>query len=421
LKKGLSIVCTALILTFCLSSLSFATPQSLPNGPWVEDEQNVSLSSVMTNAELYAKLARLEAVSKGKMELEIVGYSDAPVNDLTAENGYPLYLAKFGGKEEGKVRVFITTQIHGNEVLGTEAAVELMQKLVAGGKEVDEILDKVSIWIMPRINPDGSMYQRDGKWYPIRQCLQAWDPTAIGLPAGTKAPWYYNSSVKGYDQNRDYNPNTNFRIEDYAPAVVAAALNDRINMNNSDHGGFYVNPEARIVTSVFREFEPDVYFDIHHRGFNALTDEDIRSVSIQVAADVADPYFDEFSGEHFSVDDNVLTLAKQVNALGWMALQKGFSSFGAIQKYPKVNLPGTALGAFALNDTSIMLIEIKGQTQNLGQKQNGMLKQTVKESVFEILKGLADGSVYEIDPAIYDAIPESDNRISDPSVRDDIL
>jgi hypothetical protein len=277
---------------------------------------------------------------------------------------------------------------------------------------------------MPRVNPDGAMYESDGEWYPIRQSYQIWDPEFIGLPAGTRAPCYYSSSRQGYDLNRDSNPNLDFRIENLAdygwtPDEFAEdILNDR-SMNNSRYGGYYVTPEARIITSVYQQLQPDVYIDVHHRGFNTLTDEDIRSVSIQVAAEVADPYDDPFSGDHYEVDEPVLELAKQVNAVGWLALQRGYSSYGAIQKYPTVNLPGTTLGSFALNDTAIMLIEIKGQTQNLGQKQSGMLTQTAVTSIYEILTALADGTIHDVDVKIYDDIPESANRMSDPTTRDE--
>jgi hypothetical protein len=66
-----------------------------------------------------------------------------------------------------------------------------------------------------------------------------------------------------------------------------------------------------------------------------------------------------------------------------------------------------------------MLIEIKGQTQNLGQKQSGMLTQTAVVSINEILTALADGTIHDVDPSIYDDIPESANRISDPTTRDE--
>jgi len=422
-KKFLTCLGLALVFFLILSPMAFAEPQSLPNGPWVENEQNVSLQGIMTNEELFKKLEQIEKASNGRMELEIVGYSDAINGDLMEPLGWPLYLCKFGDEDSIKTRVLITTQIHGNEVLGTEALVKLMQKFAAGGMEANKILENVILWIMPRVNPDGAMYESDGEWYPIRQSSQIWNPEFIGLPAGTRAPWYYSSSRQGYDLNRDSNPNLDFRIEnladyDWTPGEFAEdILNDR-SMNNSRYGGYYVTPEARIITGVYQRLQPDVYIDVHHRGFNYLTEEDIRSVSIQVAAEVADPYTDPFSGVDYEVDADVLELARQVNVVGYQALQRGFSSFGAIQKYPTVNLPGTTLGSFALNDTAIMLIEIKGQTQNLGQKQKGMLTQTAVTSIYEILIALADGSIHDVDASLYDEIPPSANRMSDPSQRE---
>ncbi|MEK9199999.1 M14 family zinc carboxypeptidase [Ureibacillus sp. FSL E2-3493] len=435
MKKKFSkvILPTALALTVSVSSAAYANPQSTPNGPYIEDNQNISLSSYMSNAELATKLQKLEASSNGKMKLEVAGYSNlAPDGYQTeADKGEPIYVAKFGDNDPNKKRILITAQIHGNEQIGAEAAIDIIQKLSSNGKEVEEILENVSIWIMPRINPEGADNQYEGKWYPTRYTHQTWLPENIGLPADTVAPWYYNSDgseraqnnegrvvygIPGYDQNRDYNPNLDFRVENQDLSEVASFLNSQ-STNNSKYGGFYVTAEARTVTSVFKEFQPDVYVDVHHRGFNTVSDEDNRSVPVQFAAVVADPYKDPFTGEQYEVDEDVLTLAKQVNALSALTLQKGQSHFGAVQKYPDVNLPGTALGAFALNDTSIMLIEIKGQSQTLGQKQAGMLKETVTQPLFAVFQGLADGSIYEVDTQVYDDIPEASNSISDPTSR----
>lgn len=424
----------ALALTLGVSTAVYAAPQSNPNGPYIEDNQNISLSSYMSNAELSKKLQQLEASSNGKMKLEIAGYSNLSPDgyQTETEKGEPIYLVKFGDNDPNKKRILITAQIHGNEQIGAEAAIDIIQKLSSNGKEVKEILDNVSIWIMPRINPEGADNLYEGTWYPTRYTHQTWLPENIGLPTDTVAPWYYNSDgseraqnndgrvvygIPGYDQNRDYNPNLDFRIENLDLNEVASFLNSR-STNNSRFGGFYVTAEARTVTSVFKEFRPDVYVDVHHRGFNTVSDVDNRSVPVQFAAAVADPYTDPFTGQRYEVDEEVLTLAKQVNALSALTLQRGNSHFGAVQKYPDVNLPGTALGAFALNDASIMLIEIKGQSQTLGQKQSGMLKETVTQPLMAVFKGLADGSVYTVDTTIYDEIPEASNSISDPTTRD---
>ncbi|WP_194841249.1 M14 family zinc carboxypeptidase [Salinibacillus xinjiangensis] len=435
-KLSKVILPTTFALAVTMSSSISADPQSTPNGPYIEDDQNISLSSFMSNGELYEKLHHLESVSNGKMKLEIAGYSNESPDGYTTddEQGFPLYVAKFGDNDPDKKKVLITSQIHGNEQVGTKAAVDVIQKLASSsGKEVKEILDEVSIWIMPRINPEGADNFYEDSWYPTRYTHQTWNPEEIGLAADTEAPWYYNEDgseraqnndgrvvygIPGYDENRDYNPNMDFAIEDADKEEVAERLNSR-STNNSNYGGYYVTAEARTVTSVFKEFQPDVYVDLHHRGFNTLSDEDNRSVPLQVAAVVAtQEYVDPFTGQTYEVDEDVQKLAKQVNALTALSLQKGNSHFGAVQKYPDVNLPGTALGTFALNDAAIMLMEIKGQSQTLGQKQNGMLKETVTKPLFEVFKGLADGSIHEVDTQVYDDIPESTNRISDPTTRD---
>lgn len=81
----MSILTVSLGLGLMTSQIAFANPQSTPNGPYVEREQNVSLSSLLTNEELEDKLLKLESTSHGKMQLDIAGHSN---------NGAPLYVAK---------------------------------------------------------------------------------------------------------------------------------------------------------------------------------------------------------------------------------------------------------------------------------------------------------------------------------------
>lgn len=130
-------------------------------------------------------------------------------------------------------------------------------------------------------------------------------------------------SVSKIIPHRDYNPNLDFRIEDFVDNGEGQIIMDALNSeatNNSNYDGFYVTPEARIVTKVFKDLDPDVYLDLHHRGFNTLTEEDNRSVPIQIAAVVADPYTDPFTGEEYEVDDEVLELGRQINVLGYQSL-----------------------------------------------------------------------------------------------------
>ncbi|TCN22626.1 M14 family zinc carboxypeptidase [Mesobacillus foraminis] len=416
-KKALRYILSAGLLASAIGGSStavFAEPVTTPNGPWIQDGQNISFAGLMSNEQLEKQLKQIEQTSNGKMVLEQFG---------TSNDGNPLYVAKFGDNDTNKKRVLVYTQIHGNEPLGTEAVVELMQKLSSGSKEAKAILDKVSVWFVPRLNPDGTANQYEGNPYPTRYSHQTWNPEELGLPADTKAPWYYNAAgserapnndgnvvygIPGFDLNRDFHPDYDFDIQEEIskdPAKVAAVLNNR-ESNNGSKASLVFSPETRALTTVIKELDPDVAIDVHHRGFNRLSEEDSRSVSIQLLAQFTTaPYVDPFNGKTYELKPEVLTLSKKVNAVAYEALQRGNSSYGAIQKYPIVNYPGSGLGAIQLNGTATMLIEIKGQTQTLGQKQNGMLKETAKIPVMAVLNGLADGSLEKADPAVYDAIP----------------
>ena len=422
MKKKMIVSAVSIGLALMASQATYANPQTNPNGPYVEIEQNVSLSSLMTNEELQKKLHQLESNSHGKMNLDIAGYSN---------EGNPLYVAKYGENDPNKKRVLIYTQIHGNEVLGTEAAMDIMQKFNSGGKEINDMLEEVSVWIMPRVNPDGTMTEFDGQWNPVRYNHQSWNPEKLGMPADTKAPWYYavgyeraqanNGTIyygiPGYDLNRDFSPNYDFDINEVDKEKLAEILNDK-KTNRYDSTGFVVSPEAKAITSVVKEFNPDVAIDVHHRGFNKLSEEDNRSVSISVLGlFTTQPYTDPFNGKTYEVSDEVEKLSKQITVLGYQSLQRGFSSFGAIQQYPQVNYPGSGLGAIQLNGTATMLIEVKGQTQTLGQKQNGMLIQTVKAPIYDILNSLADGSIENVDADLYDEIPPAYGSTMDPTTR----
>jgi hypothetical protein len=415
-KKALGYILTSGLLASTLVATSaFAGPTTTPNGPWVQDEQNLSFESFMSNEQLEEKLKQIEHSAKGKMVLEQFG---------TSNDGNPLFVAKFGDNDPNKKRVLVYTQIHGNEVLGTEAVVELMQKLTSGSQESKDILEKVSVWFVPRVNPDGTANLYEGKPFPTRYSHQTWAPEALGLPAGTKAPWYYNAEgsergqnndgrvvygIPGFDLNRDFHPDYDFDVqaEIEKDANKVAEILNNTGSNHGSKASLVFSPETRALTEVIQELDPDVAIDLHHRGFNRLSEEDSRSVSIQLLAQFTTaPYVDPFNEKTYELDEEVLTMSKKVNAVAYEALQRGNSSFGAIQKYPTVNYPGSGLGAIQLNGTATMLIEIKGQTQTLGQKQNGMLKETAKIPVMAVLNGLADGTLEDADPAVYDAIPE---------------
>jgi hypothetical protein len=365
-------------------------PQSIPNGPWIQAEQEVKYERLMSNEELYNNLFQIEARSKGRMVVEQAGVS---------AGGWPIYVVKFGEADPAKTRVLIETQIHGGEPLGTEAVVFLIQQLATGSNpEILNILDKLTVWFIPRLNPDGASNTVDGALRPRRQNHQYWTPEEWGLDSGARAPWYYNSRITppGYDINRDFTPDLDFVMgPEYADLLPGRSVDP----------GFFVTPEGRTSRDVFKALQPDVFIDHHHRGSNTVSEDDNSLCTLQVIAQVT------AGTEAYPLDPEVLKLSKQINAYVYQVLnEKGNSPFGGITRYPDVELPGTALGSYTLNGSAIMLYEVR----SVAQKSSGMLIRQSVVGIMETLKALADGSIYQVDPDLYDQIPPAGPRISNP-------
>lgn len=417
MRKRISVfLVVCLVLAFSVSA-AIANPSSVPNGPWIQPEQYVNLSSLLQPEDVEKKLFEIEKRSKGRMKVELLGYS--------AGYNWPIYVAKFGEADENKAKILIDSQIHGNEPLGTEAILEMIQTLAtSGSKDVKEILDNVVVWFIPMLNPDGAtIFEREGIGQAqTRQNIQAWTPEEWGLPAGTRRPWYNvlrtTRGTPGYDINRDAHPHLAFDLnkhkDQHSPADLA--------QNWGGMPGFWVTPEGRALRDAFQELMPDVYINHHHRGSNVMSEDDNTRCFLQIYAqfvplDRVDTIVDDGVEYSYTLTEESLRRSKQVNALVYEKLQKGNSPFAAITKYPRVEdyydgagLPGTMLAAFSMNNAAVMLYE----TTAIGQKMNGMLTRQSLIGIWETLRGLATGEIYDIDPAIYDAIPDDGPRATNP-------
>jgi len=328
------------------------------------------------------------------MQVEIAGETT---------HGFPLYLVKFGQEDDDKIKVLIEGQIHGGEPLGVEACIEVIKQLAASGnKDIDEILEKLTIWIIPRVNPEGATYEEDGELIQRRTNEQDWTPEEWGLPDDAPPPWYQYGQYPwwdppGYDINRDSHPDLDFVL---SPATA------HLLPGNPALPGFFVTPEGRAVRDVYKQLEPDVFIDLHHRGTNLMSAEDNSMCILQILAQVVD-----LGRDDYPLDPAVLDFSKQINAYVYQRLNEmGNSPFTNIQRYPDVNLPGTTLGAFSLNGSAIMLYEIR----TAKQKSSGMLTRQTIIGLMETFKGLADGSIFDVDPADYDEILPAGPRIANP-------
>lgn len=392
-RKSVALLCSSVLVG---TSLLVPTAASASMSPGTPDQQVYSVSGFTDHDELSQKLQQIEKTSQGALELEVAGHSN---------QGLEIYKATVG---HGDKVVLIQSEIHGNEKTGTVALVNMLKQLATNNSpKYQQLREELTIIAMPMMNPDASEANRRGN-------VLSWDEVVEDFPQLEEASpsWNYYTyqnrywdyaSNPGFDVNRDFNPDL-----DYVPQASDFP-------GDSASPGWFITPEAQTVRDVYKEAQEDfgkvdVFVDLHHQGqylVEGTEDEVTLSLSGQF---VPDPNSEEGAkySEYADVYDG--EFAKQLNVAAYDALQDvGNSIFNNISLYPQeLDLPGTALGSFALNGSGSVLFEVTGQTQSFGQKKKGQLVKAVETGLYGIIEGVADETVYEIDLDEYDNIPATE-------------
>ena len=336
-------------------------------------------SGFVSHDQLTSSLQRLERTTGGEVDVEVAGYSN---------QGREIYQARVG---HGDTVMLVQSQIHGNENHGTEALLQLLQQWGGNTAEAREVRENVTIVAVPRLNVDGG--END-----TRQNDMTWAETVEDFPqlAGAEPAWNYNSRVGGFDVNRDFHPDLDYvpQLEDFP--------------GNSADTGWYLTPEAQTVRDLYAGLETefgtvDYFVDLHNQ-WSCYATEDMEEMSpLSISGRfIADP--DEFGNwPKFDYD-----ASRRANVAVYDALQgHGESGYGALTLYPQdTNLPGTALGSFALHGSATVLFETSSQTQYDGMKRNGMLRKQIEIGLGGLVASIADGSVDDLDAEDYEDIPE---------------
>ena len=126
------------------SQVAAADPPHNPGGPCIQDDQNVSLSSVAGYADVVQALDRIERTSKGLVEVASAG---------TSGEGRDLLYATVGN---GPKVFWLHARIHGNELHSTEAVLQILNLLASGNPAAKLIRDKLTVVVIPMYNPDGA-------------------------------------------------------------------------------------------------------------------------------------------------------------------------------------------------------------------------------------------------------------------------
>lgn len=337
-----------LLMVLTAGSAIAADPLSKPNGPWVTDTQNVSLEGLHSYDQLMARLEKIEATSKGAVEIIEPAYT-------AKATGRVLPAVKIG---DGPRAMMIITQQHGDEFITTEGAMNLIQALAAPSAQAVAIREAITLIVMPRVNVDGFDSTTTGN--PWRYNV---DPTASGP---------YSSRNRGYDINR-FHPADKLASGEWEHPWIPGEPNPV--------------PEAMAVRELFDEYEAEVFLDMHHQGTYVDSNGDMVTAST---------LWPTAPG----VDPDVQTLAKKVVATAYTALEQ--YGYANMTLYPGGPEAGIARNRYGLLGAGAVLIELRGSQE---QKSQGYIAKTAYQSMMAVVEAFASGDLYDVDPTIAENIP----------------
>lgn len=389
MKKWLTTVGALSVCTVLAMPAYAVETESKP----VEHHHDNSISGFIDYQELQKSLKQIEATSKGIVQVEVAGQS---------HKGLDIYTARVG---TGDKVLLVQSEIHGNEKTGTVAILNLLKSLSNNSKQSKQIREDVTIVFMPMMNPDaseGDKRRNSLTWtevvedYPqLNDATPSWNY----LDRGISQSYDYGANP-GFDVNRDFNPDLNYVPEkaDFPGA--------------SNKPGWFITPEAQTSRDVYKSLQNefgnvDVFIDLHHQGLYYV-DGTADPVTLSLSAQfVPNPNTPEGSKYAQYADTYDYDFSRQLNLAAYNELQSyGNSKFTNISLYSQgLDLPGTALGSYALNGSGTVLFEVRGQTQSLGQKEKGQLVKSVERGLSGIIEGVADDSIKQLDPADYEDIP----------------
>ncbi|MEU6642811.1 M14 family zinc carboxypeptidase [Saccharomonospora sp. NPDC046836] len=385
----------SLVLTGLATGYSTAATPAGPGNGACKTFDDPQWNGWTDHAELGRELHSIERSSAGRVEVEQIG---------TSTLGRELWSARVG---TGDRVLLVQSAIHGNERTGTEALLGILRKLATGqDAATKQLLSSVTFVALPMVNPDGGELNR-------RMNVVAWDDVVAQYPqlAGVPRAWYHSLrgdgiELPGFDLNRDFNPDL-----DYVPQ--AADLPGR-----QVDAGFFLSPESRAIRDAYvglrDEFGAvDAVVDLHHMGPCARTTggpQDGKLISVTLdypplgvddgAAYQAEwPLLDQDKSRRYA-----LAVARGIQQA--YGPQSPVAGVGRYFHPDDREYAGQGRSAFALNGSATVLFEVRGQQDDLGQKQQGMLTQSVRTGVESLLGSMASGEVDRLNGEEFFALPD---------------
>jgi hypothetical protein len=395
-RTGLAVGAAAsLTLAGLTLAPSHAAPPEGPGQGACKTSDDPQWNGWTDHAELGRALQSIEQNSRGRVAVDQIG---------TTNLGRELWAARVG---TGDRVLMVQSAIHGNERTGTEALLGILRDLGASNDAgTQELLSSVTLVALPMVNPDGGELNR-------RMNVISWDEVVGTYPQLEGAPraWYHQLrgdgiDLPGFDLNRDFNPDL-----DYVPQPGDLP-------GRQVDAGFFLSPESRAIRDVYVDLRDefgkvDAVVDLHHMGpCDRLTggEQDGKYISVSLdypplgvndGAAYKDqwPLLDQDSSRRYA-----LAVARGMQET--YGSQSPLAGVGRYYHPEDREYAGQGRSAFAMNGSATVLFEVRGQQDDLGQKQHGMLVQSVRTGVESLLAAMASGEVDRLDGDDFFELPD---------------
>ncbi|WP_331233814.1 M14 family zinc carboxypeptidase [Natronorarus salvus] len=339
-----------------------------PNGPFPPETAAENYQGFLSNEQLYDRLHRLE--NRSNVEYEEIGET---------WEGRPIPYATIGS---GDFHVFHTTQQHGDEQPGTEAALDVLQVL-GNGRGNDDILDEVTIHVIPRHNPDGWAPAGDNET-PTRSNAR---PESECHDNPYASWWQPTTQCGPVDPNRQHY----FQFDDQTLAQVDPDAFDA-DVGIPDENP---SPETQAMLDKVEEVGADLVVDWHTQF--TYYDDDCDMINVSMAW----PYNE-------AAPDEAVDLSKR----GVAALRDGVQgrANGNVSRYPGGTTVNIARNAHGVAGRGSILIEQRGQASELNNASRGQLVRHAKFMFDNLHAELASGALFERSPDEVDDLQNFHNN-----------
>ncbi|MBE0464333.1 MAG: M14 family zinc carboxypeptidase [Halomonadaceae bacterium] len=313
-------------------------------------ERSLVQDGFRSNDQLYQDLADLDA-TYDTLSLVQAGESI---------EGRPLYSATVG---EGPRKLMIVTQQHGDEPVGTESAMHLLEWLSGDSETAQSLREQVTLTVMPRVNPDG---------------FERWEQLVSDNsdPETTLDPRRNSADI---DLNRTWDAS-----ETIDPALI---------------------PETLAVRQILEAFQPDLILDYHNQN-NYLNElGELETMSILWPT-------------NDGVEPSITATAQQAA----VALAQGVELFdyGYLSLFPGGDAADIGRNGIAIDGTPALLIEQRGleefelkALEGLELDFDAVASALTLEGVLSmigVMQALGNDGFDTIDPELAILIPERGAR-----------